>query len=140
MNKVFFLMVFSLAWNLTFLTAQETTTYPNDSSKATPEALSWDKTVQDFVKIPQGIPVEVGFILTNNSKEILHINDVKTTCGCTVASYSKDPILPGESTTIITIYNAKNEGPFNKTVKVYTNLHLNAITLRLKGEVVSEKN
>lgn len=140
MKKVFFLIAFSLALNITFLTAQESATHLDAPSNGTPEALSWDKTVHDFGQIPQGIPVEVKFTLTNNSKEVLHINDIKTTCGCTVANYSRDPILPGESTAITTTYNAKNEGPFNKTIKVFTNLNLNAIPLRLKGEVVSGKN
>lgn len=138
MKKLFFLIAFSLSLNITYLTAQET--HVDAPSKATPEVLSWDKTVHEFGKIPQGIPVEAKFTLTNNSKEVLHINDIKTTCGCTVADYSRNPIKSGESTTITTTYNAKKEGSFNKSVKVYTNLNTNAITLRLKGEVVSGKN
>ena len=140
MKKVLFLMIFSLAYNLSFLNAQDiavndipTLVKDNNSS------LLWDKTTHDFGIIPQGIPVEVEFTLTNNGKEVLLIKEVKTTCGCTVAGFSQDPILPGENTIIKATYNAKKEGAINKVVKVYTNQNENFIPLKLKGEVVKEK-
>ena len=137
MKKIFFLFVLSMACNLSFLSAQNlaistaANTIENQNS-----ALVWNKTVHDFGKIPQGIPVETEFTLTNESNEVLLIKEVKTTCGCTVAGYSQDPILPGESTSIKATYNAKKEGSINKIVKVYTNQNDNYIPLKLKGEVV----
>ena len=141
MKKVFFLVAFSLACSFSYLQAQDIAEISsNATSKANSTALVWDKTVNDFGKIPQGIPAEVEFKLTNNSKEVLLITEVKSTCGCTVAGFSQDPILPGESTSITATYNAKKEGPFNKTIKVYTNQNDNFIPLQLKGEVIIEKN
>ena len=134
-------MAFSLACSLSFLNAQDIAEISSSTaSKANSTALAWDKTVHDFGQIPQGIPAEVAFKLTNNSNEVLLIKEVKTTCGCTVAGFSQDPILPGESTAITATYNAKKEGSFNKTIKVYTNQNEDFIPLQLKGEVIVEKN
>ena len=132
--------MFSLACNLPFLSAQNAAT--NDLATITENnspALVWNKTVHDFGEIPQGIPVETEFILTNESDEVLLIKEVKTTCGCTVAGYSQDPILPGESTSIKVTYNTKKEGTINKIIKVYTSQNDNYIPLKLKGEVKKEK-
>ena len=91
MKKVLFLMAFSLACNFSILSAQNlavnTASTPTENSV---DALAWNKTVHDFGQIPQGIPVETEFVLTNQGNEVLLIKEVKTTCGCTVAGYSQD--------------------------------------------------
>jgi len=139
MKNALLIMAFSLVSNLSILTAQDLAVNTLVSSSETnPIALAWDKTVHDFGEIPQGIPVEAEFTLTNQSKEVLLIKEVKTTCGCTVAGYSQEPILPGESTIIKATYNAKKEGQINKTIKVFTNLTDDFIPLQLKGEVIKE--
>jgi len=96
----------------------------------------WDQTTSDLGKIPQNIPAEASFTLTNTSDKPLLLKEVKPTCGCTVAAYDQNPILPGESTLIKTTYNAKKTGNFQKTIKVLTNLSDKHIPLKLKGEVV----
>lgn len=40
--------------------------------------------------------------LTNTSDQPVIINDVRTTCGCTLPDWAKDPLLPGK-TNILTI-------------------------------------
>jgi hypothetical protein len=139
MKNALLIMAFSLVSNLSIVTAQDLAA--NNlvlSSETNPVAFTWDKTMHDFGEIPQGIPVEAEFTLTNQSQEVLLIKEVKTTCGCTVAGYSQDPILPGESTIIKATYNAKKEGQINKTIKVFTNLNDDFIPLQLKGKVVKE--
>ena len=139
MKKVFFLMAISMVCNLSFLKAQDLAVNDLQShSKDNPSLLVWNKTVHDFGTIPQGIPVETEFTLTNESHEILLLKEVKTSCGCTVAGYSQDPILPGESTQIKATYNAKKEGAINKIIKVYTSQSDDYIPLKLKGEVVKK--
>lgn len=38
--------------------------------------------------------------LTNTSDQPVIINDVRTTCGCTVPDWTKDPLLPGKTNTL----------------------------------------
>jgi hypothetical protein len=141
MKNALFIIVFFLTPHLLILNAQDlAANHIISSSEVDPSVLTWDKTDHNFGAIPQGVPVEAEFTLTNHSKEILLITEVKTTCGCTVAGYSKDPILPGESTVIEATFNAKKEGQINKTIKVFTSLNDDFIPLRLKGEVVKKKN
>ena len=46
----------------------------------------------DFGKIPQGKPVTTEFVYTNIGEEPLILANVQTTCGCTIADYTKTPV------------------------------------------------
>src|SRR6187397_3241048 len=69
-------------------------------------ALVWKSDVIDLGSIPQGKPVTVQFEFTNTGKEPAIITGVATSCGCTVADYSKKPIGVNEKSTITATYNA----------------------------------
>jgi hypothetical protein len=47
----------------------------------------------DFGKVPQGTPVTTVFEFTNVGQEPLILTDVRPTCGCTIADYTKTPVL-----------------------------------------------
>lgn len=76
------------------------------------------------------------FNFINTGEAPLLITKVKTSCGCTVPSYSKAPILPGESGEILIKYNTKKLGAFTKTVTVMSNAEGGNRVLKIKGEVV----
>ena len=61
------------------------------------------------------------FNFINTGEAPLLFTKLKTSCGCTVPSYSKAPILPGESGEILIKYNTKKLGAFTKTVTVMSN-------------------
>lgn len=98
-------------------------------------AIVWNKTVHDFGSITQDLPVEYEFEITNSGAEAVKILEVKTSCGCTAAGYSKEPIEPGQSTTLKASYNAKKAGIFAKSIKVYTDVQEEPYLLKIKGEV-----
>ena len=75
----------------------------------------------DFGKIPQGRPVTHVFEVTNTTKEVIHLENVQTSCGCTTPEWSREPIKPGATTSIKIGYNAAGEGPFSKTVTIIYN-------------------
>ena len=82
MKNALLIIVLSLAYNLSVLNAQNLSInnlVPSSEVKAL--KLSWDKTVHDFGDIPQGTPVKAEFTLTNDSKDILLITEVKTSKG-----------------------------------------------------------
>ena len=99
----------------------------------------WDKTVNEFGEIEQGIPKEAEFKLTNDGKEPLIIQSARAGCGCTNLKYSQEPILPGKSTIVAATYNAAAMGPFNKSITVTTNADPNPVVLMIKGTVVPKK-
>ena len=81
------------------------------------------------------------FEFTNTGDAPLIIKDVKSTCGCTVPSKPKDPILPGQTGKIEIKYNM-NPGPIRKTITVESNavnVENGFVALKIKGIVLSPK-
>lgn len=92
----------------------------------------------DFGKIPQGTPVTTVFEFTNVGVEPLILAEVKPTCGCTIADYTKTPVLKGAKGTIKITYNAAAAQPFNKTIVVTSNAKTPTKYLNIVGEVVAK--
>ncbi len=90
----------------------------------------------DFGKVPQGKPVTTDFVYTNVGEEPLILTEVKPTCGCTIADYTKTPVKKGEKGSIKITYNATVEAPFNKTIVVTSNAKTPTKYLVIVGEVV----
>ena len=99
------------------------------------EVVTWDKKVHDFGTVKRNKPVTAVFEIKNNGDVPIIISNVKPSCGCTVADYPKDPIAPGKSAKISSIYNAKAKGKFNKSISVATSASTKKTVLRIKGEV-----
>lgn len=73
------------------------------------------------------------FTLKNTGDNLLVIQDVTTSCGCTTVSYDKAPVQPGAETTLEVSYKAERPGYFNKTLTVYCNVENSPLTLRISG-------
>ena len=106
--------------------------------KANGPVASFDKTEFEFGDLTQGNPGTASFVLTNSGNEPLLISSATATCGCTNLTWSKDPILPGKSTTISVTYNAAVPGGFNKSITVKTNAGDQPVHLQVKGKVVAK--
>lgn len=78
------------------------------------------------------------FEFTNTGNEPLIIKNAKSSCGCTVPEWPKDPIAPGGKGQIKVQYNM-NPGPISKTITIESNA-INKpngmIPLRIKGTVI----
>jgi Protein of unknown function (DUF1573) len=94
-------------------------------------------TTKDFGKIPQGKPVTAEFVVKNTGKAPLVMENIQTSCGCTVADFTKTPIAPNQSGYIKVTYNANAMGSFTKTATIVSNAENNTLVLTLKGEVVN---
>ncbi|WP_298900159.1 DUF1573 domain-containing protein [uncultured Psychroserpens sp.] len=79
------------------------------------------------------------FSFTNTGDAPLLITKVKTSCGCTVPSYSKTPIMPGESGELSIKYDTKRLGAFTKTITVTSNAEGGNKILKIKGNIVASK-
>ncbi|MEZ6044305.1 MAG: DUF1573 domain-containing protein [Planctomycetaceae bacterium] len=72
------------------------------SNIASAQELNWaekmfDEHKHDFGTVARGAEARFRFKFTNNYEETVHISHVKTTCGCTGATPSKDTVMSGES-------------------------------------------
>ena len=92
----------------------------------------------DFGKIPQGTPVTTVFTFTNVGTAPLILSEVRPTCGCTIADYTKTPVKPGDSGAIKITYNAAVAQPFNKTIVVTSNAKTPQKYLNIVGEVIAK--
>ncbi|KGO79028.1 MULTISPECIES: DUF1573 domain-containing protein [Flavobacterium] len=81
------------------------------------------------------------FEFTNTGDAPLIIKDVKSTCGCTVPTKPKEPIMPGKTGKIEVKYNM-HPGPIRKTITVQSNA-VNypdgVVALKIKGNVVKKE-
>lgn len=105
------------------------------------DVVSFDKTVHDFgdVSIDDG-PLSCTFTLKNIGKDPIAIYEVVTSCGCTDAKFTREPLQPGKTGTISATY--KNEDgpiPFDKTLTVYIAGLGKPVVLRLRGVVHDKK-
>lgn len=103
-------------------------------------ALEFDKTVHNFGKISVTAGIQkCSFNYTNVSDKPVVINNVISSCGCSVAEWDKAPIKPGAKGAIEVSYlNDQGPYPFDKTFTVYISSSEKPIMLRITG-IVFEK-
>ena len=97
--------------------------------------IKFEKTDHNFGKIFYRSNGSYSFKFVNKGKEPLLLSRPRSSCGCTVPTWPKAPILPGDTGVIKVTYNTHIIGRFNKTVTVYSNAH-KPVVLHIHGEVV----
>ena len=78
------------------------------------------------------------FEFTNTGDQPLIIKNAKSSCGCTVPEWPKEPIAPGGNGKIKVQYNM-NPGPISKTITIESNAvnkPNGMVPLRIKGTVI----
>lgn len=93
----------------------------NQSVPSTNSLMKWETESHDFGDIEKGKPVTHKFSFTNTTKETILLTNVKPSCGCTAANYTKTPIKPGEKGIVEATFDANSPGNFQKTITVSTN-------------------
>ena len=97
--------------------------------------MSFDETEFDFGNITKGTGVEHKFTFTNTGKAPLVIVDAKSSCGCTVPEYSKEPVQPGAKGELLVKYNGSGANQVTKTVTIKANTAAGTETVRIKAFV-----
>jgi Protein of unknown function (DUF1573) len=97
--------------------------------------MTFKVTTIDYGTIEKGSEPLRKFEFTNTGTEPLIIKNAKGSCGCTVPTYPKEPIMPGETNVIEVRYDTNRIGAINKTVTLTTNEAVDTKTLTIKGEV-----
>ncbi len=104
------------------------------AAQAEGPAISFEKTTINYGKIQKNADPYRIFKFTNTGSEALIIKNAKGSCGCTVPTYSKEPIAPGKSGEIKVRYDTKRVGKINKSVTLQTNAGVKI--LKITGEVL----
>lgn len=89
----------------------------------------------DFGSLGFKKAVEYQFEFSNQGETVLVISDVKTSCGCTVAEWTRTPVKPGKSGMINIRYDSEFPGVFRKEIYVHYNGPDSPFVLKIKGEV-----
>lgn len=105
------------------------------TAPAVPNTVAWNENTHDFGKVKQNDPAEVTFTFKNTGEAPIVVTSARSSCGCTVAEYTKEPVKPGASGTVKATYNSARVGAFTKTVTVTFEGNSTPDVLTIKGEV-----
>jgi len=98
--------------------------------------ISFTEDFHDFGKLSAGEIVSYAFKFKNTGKSVLVISNVATSCGCTVTSFPKQPVKPGEESTIDVKFDTKGKrGLQTKSITVIANTEPATTTLRIQASV-----
>ena len=127
------LLIIVLSFGLGHTTSAQKINETKDD--ATSQKIVFKNTVHDFGKIIQGTPAGCEFKFYNKGKSPIVLSEVTASCGCTVPSWSKTPVMPGDSGIIQVIYSTDATGIIDKVISVYSNATKIPVSLKLKGRV-----
>lgn len=97
--------------------------------------ISFESTEHDFGTIEKGTHVEHLFRFTNTGDAPLRIVDAKSSCGCTVPTWTKEAIAPGESGEMLVKFDGSGQNQQTKTITLTTNTKEGSEFLRIKAFV-----
>lgn len=104
-----------------------------DAQEVVYPTLDFEKSTHDFGTIDEGDVVEHTFTFTNNGKAPLVITAARGSCGCTVPTWTKEPVAPGDTGEMLVKFNSRGKrNQQNKTVTVTANTESGKETLQIK--------
>lgn len=101
-------------------------------------SIKFDKTTCSFGSFSEKEAIQkCTFVFTNTGTAPLVINQAVASCGCTVPTYTKTPVMPGEKGEIKVTYNGNGRFPghFKKTITVRTNGDPEMTRLYIEGDM-----
>ncbi len=86
-------------------------------------AMSFEVTQADLGDLRQGEKAGYLFRFTNTGNQPLIIQNVISTCGCTVPQWPKKPVMPGEKAVLKVVFDSAGKiGRQNKIITVRSNV------------------
>ena len=92
--------------------------------------------VIDYGEIAKGSDGTRVFEFENIGNAPLIIENVYSSCGCAVPSWTKTPIAPGGKGEIVVVYNTDIVGPIRRTISIYSNADEATKAVKIKGKVL----
>lgn len=117
-------------------------------SNDSPESQARDKGIElwfeevlyQYGEIPEDGDGTCTFRFKNLGNEPIVINRVRSTCGCTVPEWPREPVEPGDTGQIRVVYNTANKGSFYKSIYVYSTAGNSPVKLQVKGKVIPSES
>ena len=103
------------------------------------EELWFEEVLHDYGEIQEDGDGSWTFKFKNNGKEAVVINRVRSTCGCTVPAWPREPIEPDGAGEITVKYNTAQAGTFLKSLYVYSSAANSPLKLQIKGKVIPKE-
>jgi hypothetical protein len=102
-------------------------------------SIKFDKEVYDFGQCTEGDKVHKTLEFTNTGKLPLVIKNAFGSCGCTIPTFDKEPVLPGKKGKIEVEFNSANKpGANTKSVMVEANTNPPVSTVSFSIKVNSK--
>ena len=110
-------------------------------SKKGAALISFDKKEYDFGTVNEGDVVKTTFKVTNAGQTDLIIINAQPSCGCTVPTWPRTPIKPGDTADINVKFNTSGKpNRQSKTITLTTNTESGREILTLKGSVIPKQS
>jgi hypothetical protein len=110
-----------------------------DSQKVDGAGMIFENETIDYGTLPHNADGKREFVFVNNGNKPLIITNATGSCGCTVPSFPKEPILPGAKAVIGVKYATDRVGAFTKTVTITSNAKgSESKTLTIKGTILGD--
>lgn len=90
----------------------------------------------DYGEIKKGSDGVRVFEFKNIGDAPLVIENVYSSCGCTIPEWTKTPVEPGSSGEIQVKYDTSRTGPIRRTITIYSNADESTKALKIKGKVL----
>ena len=102
--------------------------------------IKFDKTSHNFGNFKESQKMQYDFIFTNTGDKQLVIQQAFSSCGCTIANFTKEPVAPGEKGKVTVTYNGKGKFPghFKKPITVRSNAANNMVRVYIEGNMVAD--
>jgi hypothetical protein len=105
------------------------------SDKPLVTTVEHEQAEMELKDLQTGKTSEAIFVLKNTGTNPLIIQQVESSCGCTVPEWEKQPVGTGKSTEIKVRITPEKREYFNKTVTVHCNTETGKIVFNVKGMV-----
>lgn len=127
------------AYILLMLTIGACTESVEEKAKKSGKEIFFEEEFHNYGEIAENSNGSYSFIFKNVSDEPIIINRVRSSCGCTIPEWPREPIEPGEGDEILVRYNTELVGPFQKSIYVYSSAENSPVKLQIKGKVIKEE-
>ncbi len=102
--------------------------------------ITFEETTFDFGEAREGEIVTHTYRFTNTGQVPLLISSARSTCGCTVPEWPREPIPPGEQGAIEVRFNTKSKrNRQSKPITIVANTYPSATKVFLNGFVIPEE-
>jgi len=107
-----------------------------DIGHSKPPIVEWlTERDHDFQHLRQEHPKTFIFRFKNIDNQPIILQTVRTSCGCTAATWTETPIAPGEMGEVVVEYDAYQRGEFKKKIRVFFDRQRKPEILWIHGEV-----